>query len=251
MNERTRPTRATTTVRRDRAKPHGRAMRPAETGCTLNGPATVAVFAGLAGVAVSKRKRLREYWTFLNRAVRQPSTVGAVLPTSRYVAAAVAAVVPSYGAPTVLELGPGTGALSGPIQRRLAEGARHLAVEIDPKMVRYLHRTKPWLEVIEGDATHLRKLVDEAGADQVDAVISSIPWTLLPPDKQRELLLQVASVMTPTGVFTTVTYLTTLWRPQTRAFVAALHDTFDEVLPRTAVWRNVPPARIYVCRRPR
>ncbi|MBB5154773.1 class I SAM-dependent methyltransferase [Saccharopolyspora phatthalungensis] len=200
---------------------------------------------------MSKRKKLREYWTFMNSAARQPSTVGAVLPTSRYVAAAVATVVPSYGAPTVLELGPGTGALSGPIQRRLAEGARHLAVEIDPKMVHYLRCAKPWLEVIEGDATHLRKLLDEAGVDQVDAVISSIPWTLLPPDKQRELLLQAASVMAPNGVFTTVTYLTTLWRQPTRAFITALQDTFDEVLPRTAIWRNVPPARIYACRRPR
>ncbi|MDA3625030.1 methyltransferase domain-containing protein [Saccharopolyspora oryzae] len=199
---------------------------------------------------MSKRRKLREYWTFLNSAARQPSTVGAVLPTSRYVADAVAAVVPSSGSPTVLELGPGTGALSGPIQRRLSEGARHLAVEIDPKLVRYLERTKPWLEVIEGDATHLRKLLDEAGVDKVDAVISSIPWTLLPPQKQRDLLHEAASVMSADGVFTTVTYLTTLWRPPTQAFVDALHDTFDEVMPRSTVWRNVPPARVYACRRP-
>ncbi|RKT85084.1 Phospholipid N-methyltransferase [Saccharopolyspora antimicrobica] len=200
---------------------------------------------------MSKRKKLREYWTFLNSAARQPATVGAVLPTSRYVAEAVAAVVPSSGAPTVLELGPGTGALSGPIQRRLSEGARHLAVEIDPKMVQFLERTKPWLEVIEGDATHLRKILDAAGVDKVDAVISSIPWTLLTPEKQRELLHEAASVMSADGVFTTVTYLTTLWRPPTRAFLDALHDTFDEIMPRTAVWRNVPPARVYACRRPK
>jgi phosphatidylethanolamine/phosphatidyl-N-methylethanolamine N-methyltransferase len=227
------------------------AIRGERLHAAMKAPATFAAFAGWAGVSVSKRKKLREYWTFVNRAARQPSRVGAVLPTSRYVARAVAAVVPSFGAPTVLELGPGTGALSGPIQRRLPEAARHLAVEIDPKMVDYLHRTKPWLEVIEGDVTHLRKLLDEIGVDQVDAVISSIPWTLLPPDKQRELLQQAASVMAPNGVFTTVTYLTTLWRPTTRAFVESLHDTFDEVLPRTAIWRNVPPARIYACRRPR
>ncbi|MER7014887.1 methyltransferase domain-containing protein [Saccharopolyspora sp. NPDC000359] len=200
---------------------------------------------------MSKRRKLREYWTFLNSAARQPSTVGAVLPTSRYVAEAVASVVPSSGTPTVLELGPGTGALSGPIQRRLGEGARHLAVEIDPNMVQFLERTKPWLEVIEGDATHLRKLLDAAGADRVDAVISSIPWTLLPPDKQRELLHEAASVMSADAVFTTVTYSTTLWRSSTREFVNALHDTFDEVMPRSTIWRNVPPARVYACRRPK
>lgn len=193
----------------------------------------------------------REYLMFVGRAVQNPSKVGAVLPTSEHVARAVADVVPSNGPSTVLELGPGTGALSGPIRQRIAPGSRHLAVEIDPELVRYLNRTKPWLEVIEGDASDLRKLLADAGVDRVDAVISSIPWTLLPGDKQRELLHEAASVMTPGGVFTTVTYLTTLWRAQTKEFIGALDDTFDEVFPRSAVWRNVPPARVYACRRPK
>lgn len=193
----------------------------------------------------------QEYLTFMHRAVRSPSTVGAVLPTSRYVATAVADLVPTQEPCTVLELGPGTGALSGPLHRRIAPGSRHLAVELDPELVAYLRETKPWLEVVQGDAHHLRKILADLEIDQVDAVISSIPWTLLPPDRQRTLLAEVASVMSDSAVFTTVTYLTTLWREQTRAFVGALEDTFDEVLPRSAVWRNVPPARIYACRRPK
>ena len=195
-------------------------------------------------------RKLHEYWTFLTRAVRNPSTVGAVLPTSGYVAAAVADVVPGSGRPTVLELGPGTGALSDAIRPRLPSGARHLAVEIDPEMVRYLRTRKPWLEVIEGDVSRLRSLLWDAGVGEVDAVISSIPWTLLPAEQQREVLGQVAEVLKPTGVFTTVTYLTTLWRSNTVAFTKLLRETFEEVLPRSAVWRNVPPARVYVCRRP-
>lgn len=195
--------------------------------------------------------RSREYLMFVGRAVQNPSKVGAVLPTSEHVARAVADVVPSGGPSTVLELGPGTGALSEPIRQRVAPGSRHLAVEIDPELVRFLNRTKPWLEVIQGDASDLRKLLAEADVDQVDAVISSIPWTLLPGDKQRELLREAASVMSQDAVFTTVTYLTTLWRAQTKEFIDALDDTFDEVFPRSAVWRNVPPARVYACRRPK
>ncbi|GAA2809376.1 class I SAM-dependent methyltransferase [Saccharopolyspora taberi] len=200
---------------------------------------------------MSTRTKLHEYATFVARAVRKPSTVGAVLPTSRHVAKAVSVVVPSAGNPVVLELGPGTGALSGAIRDRLPEGGRHLAVEIDPVMVGYLRRTKPWLEVIEGDAADLRKLLAEAGVTRVDAVISSIPWTLLPPRTQRQLLAEAGAALKPDGVFTSVTYLTTLWRAATREFIRNLDETFDEVLPRSTVWRNVPPTRVYVCRRPR
>lgn len=199
---------------------------------------------------MSKQSKLREYRTFVTRAVRQPSTMGAVLPTSEYVARAVAEVVPATGAPKVLELGPGTGALSGALRERLPAGGDHFAVEIDPELVQFLKADKPWLDVIEGDARQLSGLLDGTERQQVDAVISSIPWTLLPVQQQREVLDQVSKVLKPNGVFTTVTYLTTLWRANTIAFNRVLRETFEEVMPRSAVWRNVPPARVYVCRRP-
>lgn len=200
---------------------------------------------------MSTQRRLDEYRTFVARAVRQPSTVGAVLPTSQHVAAAMAEVIPSSGTPTVVELGPGTGALSDAIRHRIPEGGRHIAVEIDPEMVRYLRSTKPWLDVIEGDATSLRALLASTGITRIDAVISSIPWTLLPAQSRQELLDEISRSLEPDGVFTAITYLTALWRRSSTDFDRSLRASFDEVLPRSAVWRNVPPARVYVCRRPR
>lgn len=199
---------------------------------------------------MNKLDKLREYRTFLTRAARHPSTIGAVLPTSSYVAEAIVNVLPSTGSPTVLELGPGTGALSDAIHHRLDSQARHIAVELDPEMVRYLRKAKPWLHILEGDARDLNKLLETVGITRVDAVISSIPWTLLDQEQQRTLLREAGKAMAPHGVFTAITYVTTLWRANTRAFTRALHDQFGEVLPRSAVWRNLPPARIYVCRRP-
>jgi phosphatidylethanolamine/phosphatidyl-N-methylethanolamine N-methyltransferase len=200
---------------------------------------------------VSNRSKLQEYRTFVAQALRQPSRVGAVLPTSRHVAAAMADIVPVSGTPTVLELGPGTGALSEAIRHRLPEGGRQLAVEIDPAMVHYLRAAKPWLHVVEGDAADLRGALDSVGITQVDAVITSLPWTLLSPQKQRHLLEEIGKVLHAHGAFTAITYLTAMLRPSSAGlFANALQDTFDEVLPRSLIWRNAPPARIYVCRRP-
>lgn len=197
------------------------------------------------------RGNLREYGTFLRRAVREPATIGAVLPTSRHVAAAMTGVLPTTGTPTVVELGPGTGVLSAAARDRLPPRARQIAVELDPEMVDYLRTSQPWLRVLHGDATHLRDLLEAEGITRADAVISSIPWTLLPAERQRQALNEVACLLQPDGVFTAITYLTTLWRTNTAAFLRSVHACFDEVLPRSTVWRNVPPARIYVCRRPK
>ena len=72
---------------------------------------------------------------FLTAFLRRPSTMGAVAPSSAGLAAILASVVPTGGIPVVIELGPGTGAVSTVIADRLPVGARHLAVELDADMV--------------------------------------------------------------------------------------------------------------------
>ena len=55
----------------------------------------------------------------------------------------------------------------------------------------------------------------------------------------------------PDGVFTTFAYRHGMALAAARRFRRALHETFDEVLLTPTVWRNMPPAFVYVCRRPR
>ncbi len=188
---------------------------------------------------------------FLSAALRRPSTVGAVAPSSQRLASVLSSIVPRDGAPTVVELGPGTGAVSAVIARRLPQGARHLAVELDPDMVAYLRRTRPGLEVVPGDARELGKLLAEHGVDRADAVICGLPWALFPDGVQTEILGEVSRAIGDTGAFTTFAYLQGMALPAARRFRATLRATFDEVLVTATVWRNVPPAFVYVCRRPR
>src|SRR5436305_14062821 len=115
---------------------------------------------------------------FIRAALRAPTTVGAVTPSSPQLAAVLAAVVPRAGTPTVVELGPGTGAVSAVIDKRLPPGSRHLAVELDIEMVGYLQRTRPGLEVVHGDARRLGALLADRGVDHADAVICGLPWAL-------------------------------------------------------------------------
>ncbi|MGP4015332.1 class I SAM-dependent methyltransferase [Saccharopolyspora sp. 5N708] len=193
--------------------------------------------------------RLDEYRTFFNTAVRNPKMVGAATPTSAAVAATVAQVVPTTGAPVVVELGPGTGSLSDGIHRRLPEGARHIGIELGKGMVEHLQAHKPWMEIVHGDAGDLQALLDKHGIDRVDAVISSIPWSLLPADAQDHILRQAADALAPQGAFTALTYLSADQTPGGRRFRGRLAQTFDEVLTHTT-WRNLPPILHYICRRP-
>ena len=111
------------------------------------------------------------------------------------------------GTPVVVELGPGTGAVSAVIDERLPPGARHLAVELDEGMVEFLGRTRPGLEVVHGDARDLGKLLAERGVMHVDAVVCGLPWALFDEPTQQRVLTEVGHAIGPTGAFTTFAYL--------------------------------------------
>jgi phospholipid N-methyltransferase len=187
---------------------------------------------------------------FLAAALRRPGTVGAIVPSSTRLAEVLAAIVPRAGSPVVVELGPGTGAVSAVIAQRLPPTARHLAVELDPHMVTYLRRNHPDLEVVPGDAAHLVDLLAERGLTRADAVICGLPWSLFDQRTQEAILGQVSQVVGSTGAFTTFGYLQSMTLAAARRFRATLRATFDEVVVSATVWRNMPPAFVYVCRRP-
>lgn len=187
---------------------------------------------------------------FLAAAARRPTRIGAVAPSSARLSGVLASVVPRTGEPVVVELGPGTGAVSTAIEARLPAGARHLAVELDGELAGYLRRTQPSLEVIEGDAACLARLLAERGVTRVDAVVSGLPWALFDQAAQESILDQVSRVIGPTGAFTTFAYLHGMPLTAARRFRRTLRATFDEVVVSATVWRNLPPAFGYVCRRP-
>jgi phosphatidylethanolamine/phosphatidyl-N-methylethanolamine N-methyltransferase len=187
---------------------------------------------------------------FLTAALRRPATMGAVTPSSTHLGAVLASVVPRVGTPVVVELGPGTGSVSAVIAEKLPPGARHLAVELDPDMVAYLRRTRPELEVVPGNAADLAALLAERGITGVDAVVCGLPWALFDDATQTALLAEISRVIGDHGAFTTFAYLHGMTLTAARRFRRTLRATFDEVLVTGTVWRNLPPAFVYACRRP-
>lgn len=201
--------------------------------------------------ALPRDRRAGDLRAFVAAVARNPGMVGAVAPSSAGLADCLAGIVPSTGTPTVVELGPGTGSVSAGVERRLPPSGRHLAVEIDPILAERLRSRQAGLEVINGDAAELTALLAARGVDTVDAVVCGLPWSLFAPEAQRAILGQIGSVLAPGGAFTTFAYLHAKALGGAKRFRRLLDESFDEVITTRAVWRNLPPALVYVCRRPR
>lgn len=190
-----------------------------------------------------------DHLTFLRRAIRRPDLLATPFVTGARLSRDIARVIPHGSNGTVVELGAGTGAMSDPIRARLGPEARHLAVEIDPDLVAHLRASRPWLDVVQGDAVDVERLLDDAGIGTVDVVVCSLPWALFSPAQRRSMLRTIAARMAPSGAFGTITTWMAL-PSRVRDLRGALDEVFDEVVETATVWRNPPPARLFVCRRP-
>ncbi|MBB2915457.1 phospholipid N-methyltransferase [Streptosporangium becharense] len=188
---------------------------------------------------------------FLRQWIRSPGTVGAVAPSSRRLAEEVASPIPHRGDPVIVELGPGTGAFTAEIQRRLGGRGHHMAVEINPELAGFLAARNPGVDVVVGDAAKLPELLRERGLERADAVVSGLPWAAFSDETQTRLLDAVTAIMGPHTAFTTFAYSFAKRLPPARRFRSRLLSTFEEVVVGRTVWGNLPPAFVYHARRPR
>jgi phospholipid N-methyltransferase len=176
--------------------------------------------------------------------------VGAVAPSGRRLAEQVVAPVPRTGDPVVVELGPGTGAFTESIQRRLGGRGRHIAIELLPTLAQRLAHDHHRTDIVVGDAADLNPVLEARGLAYADVVVSGLPWSLLTAQHQSRILDAITTALAPTGAFTTFAYVHALWTPGARRLRRALEARFEEVVAGRTVWSNVPPALVYHSRRP-
>jgi len=186
---------------------------------------------------------------FLLQFLRNPSQTGAVLPSSGYLAEAVVDWLDLGAARSVLEYGPGTGSFTPHILKRVGMDCRFLAIERNATLAEEFRRKLPDVELIQDSVENVRAICDRAGIDSVDCIVCGLPWAAFTEDLQRRLLDSMMTVLRPGGQFVTFAYLHGLPLPAGRRFASRLPEYFSEVRKSRTVWRNVPPALVYRCRR--
>ncbi|MCQ8782247.1 class I SAM-dependent methyltransferase [Mangrovibrevibacter kandeliae] len=181
---------------------------------------------------------------FLRNWLQRPLITGAVSPSSRWLGRMMAGYVSMDAVAEgrrVLELGPGTGAVTRCLIEAGIPEEQLVLVEYSPEFVRLLRARHPRAHVIEGDAYHPGEAVDALAGPGFAAVVSSLPL-FTRPEVLRETLLGAAfDRMPPGNPFIQFSYALTL--PVKPDRVGARIETSPWVR------RNLPPARVLVYRR--
>jgi phosphatidylethanolamine/phosphatidyl-N-methylethanolamine N-methyltransferase len=175
--------------------------------------------------------------------LRHPFLTGAVAPSSPRLARAMTDGIGLESASVVVELGPGTGAITDVILGRVNPRARLVVVEANRALadgLAFRYRGQP-VQVLHDSAANLPRLVPWP----VDVVVSGLPWTVMPAQQQRRLLDAVAKALGPEGRFSTFAYAHAAWAPSARRFARELAERFSIVERGAVVWPNLPPAFVH------
>jgi phosphatidylethanolamine/phosphatidyl-N-methylethanolamine N-methyltransferase len=199
-------------------------------------------------------------FTFVRSFMANPTTIGSLFPSSRFLAKAIVAPFRKHQAPAnVLELGAGTGAFTVHLGDALGPDDRLDVCEMQPELVRHLEDhvlTQPqFLTPVKEDRVALHACrVEELDIDaQFDFIVSGLPFTSFAPEQVQSILNFVQTRLKPGGVFSYFEYialrrirtLTSLGAERRR--MTALNSLLNESIQShqfamSAVWCNVTPA---------
>ena len=193
---------------------------------------------------MERRDALEDDARFLRSWFERPLVTGSVTPSGKMLARTMASYVDPRVSGPVIEIGPGTGPVTEALVRRGIEQERLVLVEFNPSFCALLRQRFPRATVLCGDAYRIADTLGGLIEVPCAATISSLPLFTKPMEQRLELLQAAHSLMHPNAPFVQFTYAVV---PPIPAVCEAGSYTTSRS---NKVWLNLPPARVWVYRRP-
>ena len=177
---------------------------------------------------------------FLRALIARPKNIGAVAPSSRGLARAIARQIDPACPGPVLELGPGTGVITAALLERGIAPERLTVIEYDADFATAIAARFHGVHVIQGDAFDLSRTLATRPAEPFAGIISGIPLLNFPVARRQAYVESLANRLAPGAPLIQFSY-------GMHAPVVPPPD--HSVLCAALVWANLPPARVWVYRK--
>ncbi|MEO6783967.1 MAG: rRNA adenine N-6-methyltransferase family protein [Bradyrhizobium sp.] len=190
---------------------------------------------------LKKPLRLDDEVRFLRSWIEKPLHMGAVMPSGRVLARTMAQYVDVNSKGPVVELGPGTGAITNALIDHGIDQKRLVLVEYNPGFCALLRDRYPHAKVVQGDAYTLRDSLWDVMKVPASAVVSGLPLVTKPMLTRLKLIRDAFLALAPGAPFVQFTYSVAPPIPK------SLPGVSTEASER--IWMNLPPARVWVYRK--
>jgi phosphatidylethanolamine/phosphatidyl-N-methylethanolamine N-methyltransferase len=185
--------------------------------------------------------RLDDEVRFIRSWIERPLSIGAVTPSSKMLARAMARYVDPHSDGPVVELGPGTGPVTAALVEAGVDPSRLVLVEFNPAFCRILRTRYPSATLVQGDAYSMRRLLETLLLQPAAAVVSGLPLVTKPMRQRLRLIRDAFDLMLPGAPFVQFTY--SVASPLPRRLSGFSVEASERI------WMNIPPARVWVYRK--
>ena len=138
-------------------------------------------------------------------------------------------------------MGAGDGVITKHIVKNLHDDAHLMVFEVLEKFIPKIEEiNEPKMSVIQDSAERLPHYLREANIQEVDVILSAIPFVMLPEDKANEIVQMCHDVLKNGGIYIQLHYSLAL-----KKMYKSIFGNLDVHF----VPMNVPPAFRLVCRK--
>jgi phosphatidylethanolamine/phosphatidyl-N-methylethanolamine N-methyltransferase len=178
---------------------------------------------------------------FFSEFIRERKTVGAVLPSSKFLAAKMLKGIDFSKDLNIVELGPGTGIFTKEIIKKMSPESNLISIELNNSFYNQLtHRFKNnhGFTPVLGSADNISNIIKELNLVTVDIIISSLPLAVIPLRVKAGIFREVNKVLKKDGSYIQFQYSLNAKEILNKRF-SSVNISFTPV--------NIPPAFVYHC----
>lgn len=187
---------------------------------------------------------------FFKQFFREPGSIGAIAPSSSSLTSRMLEQVDFTAAKVIVEYGPGTGVFTKKILESIdLETTTFFALEANEKLQIASQAKISEIPIYKASAAEVGRYLERHGHAHADAIVSGLPWAAFSEDLQDEILDATLASLAEGGTFATFAYLHGLLIASGQRFREKLKAHFSVVETSPIVWKNVPPAFVYWCRK--
>jgi phospholipid N-methyltransferase len=179
--------------------------------------------------------------SFIKQYIMKPRSVGAILPSSKYLADKMVANIDFDHAKYIVEYGPGTGIFTEKLIKNRKRDTVILLLECNDEFYRMLkekYKNESNIHIINDSAEYMDKYLIQYNIPKVNYIVSGLPFASLPQSVSATILDKTRRYLKEDGKFITFQY--TLLKKN------FIQQYFNDIHIKREI-RNIPPAYVFYC----
>lgn len=178
---------------------------------------------------------------FLKEYIKNPKYIGAIVPSSKFLAKNMIESIDFNKSKCIVEYGPGTGVFTKELVSKASKETLIVLIEHNNDFAQILndkYKSNNNVIIINDSAEFIDYYLNKYNINTVDYIISGLPFASLPQNVSTCILDKTKNILSKQGKFITFQY--TLFKKD-------LFKSRFRIIQHRKVFKNIPPAYVIEC----